>query len=328
MSPLFTVFAYRFLFSVHYSTATYLSLLPLTVGVMLACSVEFRGNFWGILCSFIGAIIFVSQNIFSKKLFNESSSAAADSSVPNSRRKLDKLNLLYYSSGMAFLLTSPIWFYLEGFELLSAYARDGKLVLVEQKGRHGEEPLSGAGLIGELVFNGTVHFGQNIIAFVLLSLVSPVTYSVASLVKRIFVIFMAIVWFGNKTTTVQAAGIMLTYLSSLPLPSFLPSLKTLNLTLVSFFGLYLYDRAGDVSRKERHVRLDQTRALDPLLPLSSHAEGNSKSQENASTGKPRSGTNGYAVAPGMDGGSGSAGWLPSGTRQEETWRPREAVVIS
>lgn len=219
MSPLFTVFAYRFLFSVHYSPATYLSLLPLTVGVMLACSVEFRGNFWGILCSFIGAIIFVSQNIFSKKLFNESSSTAADSSVPSSRRKLDKLNLLCYSSGMAFLLTSPIWFYLEGFELLSTYARDGKLVLVEQKGKHGEEPLSGAGLIAELVFNGTVHFGQNIIAFVLLSLVSPVTYSVASLVKRIFVIVMAIVWFGNKTTTVQAAGIMLTCLP--PLPSFL-----------------------------------------------------------------------------------------------------------
>lgn len=321
MSPLFTVFAYRFLFAVHYSTATYLSLLPLTVGVMLACSVEFRGNLWGILCSFIGAIIFVSQNIFSKKLFNESS-AAADSSVPSSRRKLDKLNLLCYSSGMAFLLTSPIWFYLEGFGLLSAYARDGKLVLVEQKGRHGEEPLSGAGLIGELVFNGTVHFGQNIIAFVLLSLVSPVTYSVASLVKRIFVIFMAIVWFGNKTTTVQAAGIVLTYLSSLP------SLGTLNLTLVSFFGLYLYDRAGDVARKERHVRLDQTRALDTLLPLSSHAEGNSKSQENPSTGKPRNGMNGYAVAPGIDGSSGSAGWLPLGTRQEETWRPREAVVSS
>jgi solute carrier family 35 protein E1 len=213
MSPLFTVIAYRFLFSVHYSTATYLSLLPLTVGVMLACSVEFHGNLWGILCAFIGALIFVSQNIFSKKLFNESSSAAADPSIPLSRRKLDKLNLLCYSSGMAFLLTSPIWFYSEGFELLSTYAREGRVPLVVQIGKHGEEPLSGLGLIGEFMFNGTVHFGQNIIAFVLLSLVSPVTYSVASLVKRIFVIVMAIVWFGNKTTPVQAVGIGLTYVS-------------------------------------------------------------------------------------------------------------------
>lgn len=168
---------------------------------------------WGILCALIGAIIFVSQNIFSKKLFNESSSAAADPSVPASRRKLDKLNLLCYSSGMAFLLTSPIWFYSEGFDLLAAYARDGKVPLVVQIGKHGEAPLSGFGLIMEFVFNGTVHFGQNIIAFVLLSLVSPVTYSVASLVKRIFVIVMAIVWFGNKTTAVQAAGIALTYSS-------------------------------------------------------------------------------------------------------------------
>lgn len=322
MSPLFTVFAYRFLYSVHYSTATYLSLLPLTVGVMLACSVEFRGNLWGILCAFIGAIIFVSQNIFSKKLFNESSSAAADLSVPSSRRKLDKLNLLCFSSGMAFLLTSPIWFYSEGFELLSAYARDGKLVLLEQKGKHGEEPLSSAGLIAEFAFNGTVHFGQNIIAFVLLSLVSPVTYSVASLVKRIFVIVMAIVWFGNKTTTVQAAGIALTYL-----PSLRSSRPGTN-SHVSFLGLYLYDRAGDVARKERHVRLDQTRTLDPILPLNFNVEGNPGIQENMLMGKPRTATNGYAVAAGMDDGNSSAGWLPLGTKQEETWRPREMVVGS
>ncbi|KAH0612237.1 uncharacterized protein H6S33_010289 [Morchella sextelata] len=307
MSPLFTVIAYRFLFSVHYSTATYLSLLPLTVGVMLACSVEFHGNLWGILCAFIGALIFVSQNIFSKKLFNESSSAAADPSIPLSRRKLDKLNLLCYSSGMAFLLTSPIWFYSEGFELLSTYAREGRVPLVVQIGKHGEEPLSGLGLIGEFMFNGTVHFGQNIIAFVLLSLVSPVTYSVASLVKRIFVIVMAIVWFGNKTTPVQAVGIGLTFL-----------------------GLYLYDRAGDVSRKERHIKLEQTRGLDTLLPSTHTHSANSSSKDNIPIGRPRSGTNGYAVSNATDkdgeisgmnvGAAGANGWLPQGTRQEETWR--------
>lgn len=210
MSPFFTVFAYRFLFGISYSKATYISLLPLTVGVMLACSVEFRGNFWGISCAFLGAIIFVSQNIFSKKLFNESSSTAADPSVPLHKRKLDKLNLLCYSSGMAFLLTLPLWFYYEGFGLAQEYAREGKLTLQDKIGKHGEEPLSGHRLLMQFVFNGAVHFGQNIIAFVLLSLVSPVTYSVASLVKRIFVIVMAIVWFGNKTTTVQAIGIGLT----------------------------------------------------------------------------------------------------------------------
>lgn len=210
MSPLFTVAAYRFLFQIHYSTATYLSLIPLTLGVMLACSVEFRGNFFGVMMAFTGAIIFVSQNIFSKKLFNESS-IASDLNVPIHRRKLDKLNLLCYSGGQAFLLTIPLWLYSEGYAMLSEYHTTGVITLSEKVGKHGQVPLTGWELVAEFVFNGTVHFAQNIIAFVLLSLVSPVTYSVASLVKRIFVILMAIAWFGSPTTKLQGAGIFLTY---------------------------------------------------------------------------------------------------------------------
>jgi hypothetical protein len=57
----------------------------------------------------------------------------------------------------------------------------------------------------EFVFNGIFHFGQNILAFVLLSMVSPVTYSVASLIKRVFVIVMAIIWFRSPTTPLHVA---------------------------------------------------------------------------------------------------------------------------
>lgn len=204
MSPLFTVFAYRYLFGVRYSTATYVSLVPLTVGVMLACSAEFRGNFIGIICAFLGAMIFVWQNIFSKKLFNESNAAGAGS------KKLDKLNLLCYSSGMAFLLTLPGWLYVEGFGFIWQILTEGAVTIPLIEIKKKEHVLSGFALMSEYFFNGTVHFGQNIIAFVLLSIISPVTYSIASLVKRIFVIVMAIIWFGNTTTKVQAVGIGLT----------------------------------------------------------------------------------------------------------------------
>ena len=68
LSPLFTVASYAILFKVRYSPATYSSLLPLTVGVMLACSFDFRGNGFGFLCALGSTIVFVSQNIFSKKV--------------------------------------------------------------------------------------------------------------------------------------------------------------------------------------------------------------------------------------------------------------------
>ncbi|KAL7275325.1 hypothetical protein RUND412_001727 [Rhizina undulata] len=293
--------------------ATYISLVPLTIGVMLACSTEFRGNFIGVFCAFTAAIIFVSQNIFSKKLFNESSSTAADPTLPEEKRKLDKLNLLCYSSGMAFILTMPLWFYYEGFTFLAEYIKDGSISLSD-KGKHGEAVLTGWELIMEFIFNGTVHFGQNIIAFVLLSMVSPVTYSVGSLVKRIFVIVVAIVWFGSSTTTIQGFGIALT-----------------------FFGLYLYDRAGDVAKGEQRVRLEQTRGLDPLLPLTT-VEPSNLHQSSAvpahffafaeppiSTKAPP-GLNGYALGAGDNemNGTASSGWLPPG--QEDTFKSRETAV--
>ncbi|KAK9378552.1 triose-phosphate transporter family-domain-containing protein [Kockiozyma suomiensis] len=222
LSPLFTVFAYRFIFGVHYSFYTYLSLVPLTLGVMLACSFEFQGQLIGILCALLAAIIFVSQNIFSKKLLTASPVSEGDP-----KRKLDKINLLCYCSGMAFILTSPLWFYYEGSSLLRQYISTGTLP-IQAEGLGVAMTESTLGLL--FFLNGTVHYGQNFLAFQILGMVSPVTYSIASLFKRVFVIIVAILWFGQELSAMQNWGIALTFL-----------------------GLYMYDRAGDVSRKERHA---------------------------------------------------------------------------
>ncbi|KAI4120382.1 MAG: hypothetical protein LQ338_007059 [Usnochroma carphineum] len=244
LSPLFTVLAYRFIFHIHYATATYLSLIPLTLGVVLACSVEFSGNIFGILCAFCAAIIFVTQNIFSKKLFNEAARVEAEGPLPlpfikhqqqHQHQKLDKLNLLCYCSGLAFLLTFPLWLWTEGLPILSS-----PILLTPFPSTPAHETTN---LPIEFFFNGIFHFGQNILAFILLSMVSPVTYSVASLIKRVFVIVVAIVWFGQKTTGVQAAGIALT-----------------------FIGLYLYDRTSDAAKADRRAKLEQLRLDAPILP--------------------------------------------------------------
>lgn len=254
LSPLFTVLAYRVFFRIHYATATYLSLIPLTLGVVLACSVEFSGNIFGVLCAFGGALIFVTQNIFSKKLFNEAARVEAEGPLPAStqrHQKLDKLNLLCYCSGLAFLLTCPIWLWTEGLPILSS-----PILLTPFP----EAPAHKANLPLEFFFNGIFHFGQNILAFILLSMVSPVTYSVASLIKRVFVIVVAIVWFGNRTTSVQAAGIFLT-----------------------FIGLYLYDRTSDAAKGDRKVKLEQLRTDAPILPTT-YASGGGGGDAQSSLG--------------------------------------------
>ncbi|KAK4223027.1 triose-phosphate transporter family-domain-containing protein [Podospora fimiseda] len=316
LSPLFTVLAYRLIFDIRYPRATYFSLIPLTIGVMLACSSShtFNGQFFGILYALLATIIFVTQNIFSKRLFNEAARAEAEGLAAQSR-KLDKLNLLCYSSGMAFILTLPIWFWSEGFHILTDFLYDGSVDLAVSPNSfdHGRLTL-------EYIFNGTFHFGQNILAFVLLSTVSPVTYSVASLIKRVFVITIAIIWFRSSTTRLQAVGIALTFL-----------------------GLYLYDRSSEKNKADQRARsMTETRRAQSILPLNSVVSaappvtvgGYSNGGYGYSNGaaatilsRPSSAldvskkTDGDGpLGGGRQRGASNAAWLAPGTRAEDTWR--------
>lgn len=352
LSPLFTVLAYRFVFDIRYPRATYFSLVPLTIGVMLSCSGNrsFSGQYLGILYALLAAIIFVTQNIFSKRLFNEAARAEQEGAATHSR-KLDKLNLLCYSSGMAFLLTGPIWLWSEGIGIIGDFLWDGSVDLNQSPNSLDHGPL-----VLEYIFNGTFHFGQNILAFVLLSMVSPVTYSVASLIKRVFVIIIAILWFRSPTTRVQAAGIALTFL-----------------------GLYLYDRSSEKNKADQRARsMTETRraANAALLPLSTkHAvlptavgsginglghNGNGTFMFESPVAMPelsataaggRGGfTPGSAAAAafassngvgdskksddvgvrggGRNRGASNAAWLPPGTKQEETWRVGDGQSVA
>ncbi|KAJ4413600.1 hypothetical protein N0V85_003499 [Neurospora sp. IMI 360204] len=333
LSPLFTVLAYRLIFDIRYPRATYYSLVPLTIGVMLACSGKHsfgEGQFFGILYALIATIIFVTQNIFSKRLFNEAARAEQEDGHSNGHRskKLDKLNLLCYSSGMAFILTGPIWLWSEGFSIIGDFLWDGSVDLTKTPNSfdHGR-------LTVEFIFNGTFHFGQNILAFVLLSMVSPVTYSVASLLKRVFVIIIAIIWFRSPTTNVQAVGIALTFL-----------------------GLYLYDRSQERNKADQRARsLSRSKMDESILPLNTKQTTETSAQYHQPSSSLNTQIGGYGYMPSLHQPASSAdiigsnkkddgpnpssvstgggrqrgasmmakpngGWLPPGTRQEHTWR--------
>jgi solute carrier family 35 protein E1 len=223
------VAAYALLFGVSYSPKTYLSLLPLTIGVMLACTFDMSAsNTTGLLCAFGSALVFVSSNIFFKKIM------PAASNHTQSSHKLDKINLLFYSSSMAFLLMIPIWLYYD----LPTFLLPSTIVSHPSHGHTTPHSVT-----YYFFMNGTVHFAQNIIAFVILSSTSPVTYSIASLIKRVAVICIAIVWFSQSVHPVQGFGIAMT-----------------------FMGLWMYNNAkGDVEKGENKMRRVEA-ARDLMLP--------------------------------------------------------------
>jgi len=298
LSPLFTVLAYRVVFRIRYRRATYLSLVPLTLGVMLACSTDFSTNFWGISASFIAAIVFVTQNIFSKKLFTEAARAEAE----GHSRKLDKLNLLCYCSVGAFMFSAPVWLYTEGFTIVHDLWEGGSIGLSTEQGALGH-----GALLLEFVFNGIFHFLQNIMAFVLLSMLSPVSYSVASLIKRVWVIAVAIIWFRSATTPIQLLGIGLT-----------------------MFGLYLYDRTSMEDAAERRTKQDYFRQKASLLPVSEISDHvyNGPAIPPRRTEFPGPDAKRDDGIPRKPDSNFASGWLPRGTKQDETWELQDAAPSS
>jgi solute carrier family 35, member E1 len=233
---MFTVMAYASFFRVKYSVATYASLLPLTAGVMLACSFDTSAaDIIGLISAFGSAIVFVSSNIFFKKVMPSTPSGIGPTTVPS--HKLDKINMLLYSSGLAFLLMIPIWI---SYDLrpLAALHYSSLVNASTSEGSGPSVPLY-------FFLNGTVHFAQNLIAFAILASTSPVTYSIASLIKRIAVICIAVVWFNQHVHPLQGAGICLTFL-----------------------GLWMYNSAkADVERGENKRRRIEARS-HLVLPIS------------------------------------------------------------
>jgi solute carrier family 35 protein E1 len=164
----------------------------------------------------------------------------SNSGSASSHQKLDKINLLFYSSTLAFLLMIPIFATSDLMSILSHISKP-------RPSPSNPSAPSSHSLFTNFLLNGGVHFLQNIIAFALLATTSPVTYSIASLIKRIAVICIAFVWFSQKVHLVQGFGIALTAV-----------------------GLWLYNDAksrGDVEKGEKKARRVEN-AWEGLLPTS------------------------------------------------------------
>ncbi|KAL6454009.1 SLY41 Uncharacterized transporter SLY41 [Candida maltosa Xu316] len=215
LSPIITVLIYKVLFKKNYKTITYITLLPLCCGIMLTCYKKSNttddSNFThvtGLVFAFLSMIIFVSQNIFAKKrLTIETNTIPMDNRL--NKDKVDKLTILFYCSVIGFTLTSPVYFMSEFIN----YKNLGvSLFQVNSK------------ILTLVLLNGFSHFVQSLLAFQVLGMVSPINYSIASILKRIFIILISFIWESKHFSNSQSFGLIIT-----------------------LFGLYCYDRWGSTN---------------------------------------------------------------------------------
>ncbi|KAI8841781.1 triose-phosphate transporter family-domain-containing protein [Chytriomyces cf. hyalinus JEL632] len=271
LSPLFTILIYKLVFKVNYAAKVYVALVPLTLGVMLVCTNKLSFHLLGFLCALISTLIFVVQNIVSKTIFNKQATRKHS-------KRMDKFNLLFYSSITSFFVMAPIWWFADGLAMVSwgstASPAMGPLAPFEIANQS-SNPLATATadlnqpsfnwtdsvstmpiyprnhtdnhthmiITGDpritasashitrlFLLNGVTHFAQAAFSFTVLAQVSsPVTFSIASLFKRIVVIVASLVYFGEArgVGVVQGVGLVLTFL-----------------------GLYMYDQAKMEVRME------------------------------------------------------------------------------
>eukprot|EP00126_Sphaerothecum_destruens_P005066 Sdes_comp18539_c0_seq1m8601 len=181
VSPLFTVILSRIILGSRHPLQVYLSLVPIVLGVLLATVSEISFDFLGMICALASTLVFALQNIYAKKHMKD--------------KRFDHLNLLLYTSSLSCVLVFPFWFFLDGVPLFF--------------GEHNLWTFDISWLAPRLFANGLCNAGQSIVAFHVLSLISPVSYSVASSAKRIIVISFSILAFHNQVSWTNLTGMSL-----------------------------------------------------------------------------------------------------------------------
>mmetsp|Transcript_22788 Transcript_22788/g.68639 ORF Transcript_22788/g.68639 Transcript_22788/m.68639 type:complete len:347 (+) Transcript_22788:286-1326(+) len=186
LMPLFSVTLSRIVLGEHHSWWMMTTLIPIVVGVIISSVTELEFNLPGLLAALTSSLLLSSQTIFSKKAM----------------LSVDHLNLLLVTSQISMALFTPYWVVSEGWSLfMGSGLAQLRLSTIELQ----QIMLQ---LLGASLLNAT----QTVSAFTFLSLVPPVTYSVANVTKRVAIISLSIVYFGQRATMANVLGMSTTFL--------------------------------------------------------------------------------------------------------------------
>ncbi|XP_033115160.1 solute carrier family 35 member E1-like [Anneissia japonica] len=178
MMPIFTVILSRIIVNEKASKRVYLALATIIFGVLIATVTELTFNVIGGTFALIATITFSLQNVYTKKAIGD--------------LYIHHLRLLLILGQLASLMLLPIWMYVD---LTRIY--NNKVLI---------ETLNWPKTLLLLFLSGLLNFTQNIFAFSVISLISPLSYSIANATKRIVIITSSLIFLRNPVTPMNVFG--------------------------------------------------------------------------------------------------------------------------
>jgi len=169
-APIFVLILTRLFLGQKHSMRVYLTILPITAGVMVTSLTELEFDSKGLVIALMSTLFFTLQNLFSK-LFIEKS-------------RMHTFQLLRILAFFSFAMFSPVFAY--NYHALFSNLTPHVLLL--------------------LLLDGFLCFLQNLAAFLLLKILTALSYSIGGCLKRVFVIFVGILVFNKEISLLNFGG--------------------------------------------------------------------------------------------------------------------------
>jgi solute carrier family 35 protein E2 len=205
-APFFTVVIAYLMLGERTSWEVVLSLVPVAGGLVMVSFSELSFNVIGFSAAVATNVIECVQNVFSKRLL---------------ARDYTPQQLQFYTSLTALALQAPMLLLSQGDEPAAPSAStvvpglNGTLIASPSAAATSSSFVLTRNTIALLWVDGVLYHLQSVVAYVVMSHLSPVTVSVINTLKRALLIWISVLVFGNEVTHMAQLGTAICLLGTL-----------------------------------------------------------------------------------------------------------------